>query len=948
MSSLVHHVRQSVRPQDYWEWVFPGLAWPPGGIEPRLKSPLRDDHNPSLTVNKDTGAWCDHGSDDNGTSIISFHAALNNITHQEAAADLFQAFLHPVIDSKTVRKWHRNLKANQSMLDYLVRQRFVSMEVIEQFQLGLHMGRISIPVKNEYGLYVNAKRYKPNGKPKIISYKIEDEPRSYGSPTMLFPVSVMMNTSDEDVVFVTEGELDTLALLSLGIMAVTGTSGAKAWPVQYNELFRNREVVIAYDNDADGTKYDQRVMRHLSSIARVIKRLKIPHIKYGKQHEKTTKDVTDWIKVDPTMRKAENWLAAAEAAEVMVENPRELVEARDVQRVALDRASSSEYYGQRIRVDALVTGKDTAPYILPKKFRVSCSKQCEGCPLAESAKPFREKVVDPRDPATLEMIDASKATIRRVMITTAGLPIKPSCRHECEVVETVNIERLLLIPSLDDKESQYVIRPSYYIGHGLPSNRTYGFEGQTVADPVDQHATHLFDQATPVQDQIETFELTPELVTKLRSFQARGKTGRHVLAKLRTIAEWQATNVTKIRSRPDLHIGVDLVFHSVRSFQFNGEVVKRGMLDVLVLGDTRCGKGYVTEGLIRYYNLGEVANGENCSFAGLVGGCESVGKRFIVKWGIIPLNNGRLVAIDEASALSEEEFGHMSRVRSEGIAEISKIVREQTQANTRLVWLSNTRSGRGIMSYNSGVQAIKELVGANEDIARFDYAITVATNEVSSDIINTVSTSDGDDKADLYPRDLCRSLVLWAWSRASKDITFTPEATTGIIEAAKRLGMKYNATIPLVQAENVRIKLAKIATAIACRVFSCDPTGQQVIVNIEHVEAAEMFITECYSKPSMGYDSYSNSANSKMTISDEGALSTAFEALGDCKIATTSGLLTLHHVTADTLADYTGDMYTAKTLLGQLVLLGCVSRWEKGNWYFKNPAFTVWLRERAK
>ena len=662
---------------------------------------------------------------------------------------------------------------------------------------------------------------------------------------------------------------------------------------------------------------------------------------------KTTKDVTDWMIAVPAMRTPSAWVDHAAKAKNVVDNPESFVERAPTQQVPLDQASRAEYYGKRISVDALVTGKDTAPYVLPKTYRVTCSKQCDDCPLAESNQQMREKKLEVSDPQVLELIDIDKNRLQRALLTIAGMPAKPACKSKCQVIETFNVEQLLMIPTLDSKSSQYVMRPSYYVGHGLHTNRSYRFEGTTTADPQDQHATHLFDKARPVQDEIETFELTSEMKTKLARFKVKGElTARSVMRHINSIAEWQSRNITRIRERYDLHIAVDLVFHSVASLTFNGESIKRGMLDVLILGDTRCGKGYVTEGLTKYYGLGEVASGENCSFAGLVGGCESIGKRFIVKWGLIPLNNGRLVVIDEASSLAENDFGRMSRVRSEGVAEISKIVREQTVANTRLIWLSNPRSGRPIMSYNAGVMAIKELVGANEDISRFDFAVTVASNEVQSSVINTVSHNETFDAAK-YPRDMCRALVLWAWSRAPESITFTEDATRAVIDNAITFGTTYNSSIPLVQAENIRVKIAKISAAVAARVFSTDETSEKLVIHRAHVEAACQFMRQCYSKSSMGYDTYSVSANEKMVIHDTQRLSDLFNQVGDARHQAVIGLLTLHQVTAEALSDYTGDMVASKTLLGDLVQLGCVSRYEKGSWYMKSQAFAAWLREQA-
>src|SRR5690606_10997782 len=223
----------------------------------------------------------------------------------------------------------------------------------------------------------------------------------------------------------------------------------------------------------------------------------------------------------------------------------------------------------------------------------------------------------------------------------------------------------------------------------------------------------------------------------------------------------------------------------------------------------------------------------------------------------IPMNPNRLVVIDEASSIDNTGFPKLSRVRSEGVAEITKIVRESTAAKARLLWLANPVSGRPIMSYSSGVHAIKELIGANEDISRFDFCMTVAADEVDARIINEVKGVEDTSDVNRYSQSSMRSLVLWAWSRTRDQVQFTPRAVREVIDQAIQFGKQYTSSIPLVQTENIRIKIAKVAAAVAARTFSCDEAGESLIVHREHVQAACQFMRQLYAKPSMAYDSFS-------------------------------------------------------------------------------------------
>lgn len=943
--TLIEYVKSRIDPKEYYSKVFPDIRWPSGGGEPRVMCCFhKDKSTPSLHVNGESGAYYCHGCGAGGNHIISFHAAYRVIKPMDAAAELFDEHIHPTIGAKKVRRWRSKLRKTPIARRY-VHSRLVTRRIMRAADLGWDGEHIMFPIKNEFGFIVNVKSYNPLAKrggkiPKMLNYRVKDEDKTYGSPPMLYPLWAMKIAKEKQYVVICEGEWDALFLLSMGIPAVTSTAGSKSWPKQYNEEFRGLKVIIAYDNDKDGTKYDRLPMKQLSKIALEIRRLKIPKFVNGQK----TKDVNEWGLNDRKMLNPKAWRKLFKKAELILHNTPEMINQSEAEPVPLDQASQAKWFNRRIQVDALISGKHTAPYLLPSKARVTCDQSCDDCPLLRSGKSFKDVKLEGTDPKMLDMIDSAQEKVHRMCIQAAGVKMTPSCKGKCEVLETLNIEKILLIPTLDSKTQQYVTRWCYYVGHGLKTNRAYRFEGTTTANPDDQQATHLFDDAKTVQDELDTFRMTPELGKQLEIFRPRNL---KLMAHLMNIADWQSRNITKIRERPDMHIAVDLVFHSLHSFNFCDEVIRRGMLDVLVVGDTRCGKGYIAENIVRYLGLGEVASGEMCSFAGLVGGLQQVGNNWIITWGAIPLNHGRMVIIDEASSLSEDNISKMSRMRSEGVCEINMIKRESTQANTRLLWLSNSRDGQPITRRNYGVETIKSLIGANEDISRFDFAMTVATNEVPSEVINSEDEVDTSDSAK-YPRDLCRALVLWAWSRRPDQVKFTPKAIKAIIRNAIEFGNEYSPTIPLVQAENIRIKLAKISAAVAARVFSADASYETVIVKSEHVKCACSFLRMIYSKPSMAYDLYSRAAVNNNTMRDNSVQIAKIFGQIDNVRETIDGLLVLNRITSDTLADYIGDPLAAKALLSDLVKARCINRNESSNYYMKNTAFSAWLRQYRK
>src|SRR4029077_15898652 len=92
----------------------------------------------------------------------------------------------------------------------------------------------------------------------------------------------------------------------------------------------------------------------------------------------------------------------------------------------------------------------------------------------------------------------------------------------------------------------------------------------------------------------------------------------------------------------------------------------------------------------------------------------------------------------------------------------------------------------------------------------------------------------------------------WAWSRKPEQIIWTEKATKDCLRAAEKMGSKYNQDPPLVQANNVRIKIARVATAMAMRLFSADD-DLNCIVKPEHVGAAVHLMDRIYGMKGFGY-----------------------------------------------------------------------------------------------
>jgi hypothetical protein len=365
---------------------------------------------------------------------------------------------------------------------------------------------------------------------------------------------------------------------------------------------------------------------------------------------------------------------------------------------------------------------------------------------------------------------------------------------------------------------------------------------------------------------LEEFRLTPELRDNLKIFCPRD--GQTAYRKMYEIADDLIANVTQVWGRQIMHIGMDICFHSGLEFDFLGTLVDKGWVEMMIIGDSRTGKTHAAKHLVNHYHAGTLYSCDQASLAGLVGGVHQPngGRQWQMKWGAIPLNDRRLMVLDEAQSLVDKGIiENMSGIRSSGIAEVTKIEYASTTARTRLLWIANPPNGAQLRTLpDGGMDGLRQMMPAHEDIARFDFAMAAGSDEVPTEIINSANHRK---VKHVYSSELCAALVMWAWSRRRDQIKWEPGAERYLLKVATALGRRYVATVPLIQPENVRIKLARMAVAIAARTFSSDHTGECLIVRRGHIRDAARFLHQVYNNDLFGYGRMSQRAMRESKVS---------------------------------------------------------------------------------
>lgn len=829
--------------------------------ESKFLCPFHGDTEPSANINLQTGLWFCHVCNEGGSPIdillrldksLNFRGAVERIGAMvglEPPAKHGQAVPSNVvqIDSatkgklteKNIEMWHASALRADWLMQWFAEKRGYTEATIKAFKLGWDGQRVTIPVRDEDGRLVNVRRYRdPRDKNQGAAGKMIGLAAGMNE-ARLWPLDALQQA---DVILV-EGEWDAMLMRQHGFTnTLTVTSGAGIFNPEWVPLFDGKNVTIIYDNDDAGRRGEQSVAAKLSRAALVA----IAHI----PNLPAKGDVTDFF--------VEQGRSADELREIIGDaspylRAPDIEEEPDAIPSRLYEASDARNRGKRLSLPVLLSGKATTPYTVPYKYVARCDmsnkRYCAICPLSEVGGE-KKVTLQPGDAQVLQLVNVSTTQQQAALKAMSGAV--PQCnRPIVEVSEAINVEELRLIPELDtavDGDTEYVTRTGYFLGHGLRPNRSYQMIGYSHPHPKTQATVHLLSEAIPAQDNISAFAMTPELRDRLQMFTGDPTT------RMSDIYEDFRLTVHRIQDRFDMQVAYDLVWHSVISFYFNGAFVRRGWVETMVMGDSGQGKTEMAMALLGHYRLGQRVQGEQSSTAGLIGGLEKMGDSWMLSWGQVPLNDKRLLIIDEAQGLAASQIEGMSDVRATGVAEITKIRTERTNARCRLVWLANPVSGLTLSQHNQGVLAIKDLFKKPEDIRRLDFALTVASGDVRLERVNV--RHDEAATTPRYPSDSCRDLVLWAWSRRPDQVEFTKDAVDLILSEATRMGRSYHASIPLVEPSDQRLKLARLAAATAARTFST-PDGEKLLVNADHVRFVVDFLERIYNATSMSYGEYS-------------------------------------------------------------------------------------------
>lgn len=710
-------------------------------------------------------------------------------------------------------------------------QRGITEEMILEYKLGSSGDGIIYPVFVN-GILLDKRTYNPN--PQENEAKIKSQT---GAHPLLFPFDHW--SRDERPTLLCAGENDTLLARKYGFNALTSTFGEGSFPDVFLGLFKNKTVYICYDCDEAGRKGSLKVAFKLKDVGANVKLVDL-----GLTGEKDDKDITDFfIKHHKTAHDLQHVIdeAIPYDGDMYQQAKNEYYPL-----VNLWEVHHGEYSGKRISSRVAMMGKYDMPMEVPTAIEWECTRPeaensvCELCP--KNRKSGWWVLEDQNLHEVLELVEVDKVTQEKAINRFIGLP--PKCPGISKVRrEKKHVQKVIFSPDSETESESSGFKMaehySYVLGLDLEDGNRYRAYMRRYPHPKTQAVVSVVDKVENSDAGINQFKVTEDVIQLLSQFQGRPS---DVMDQLFEVGKQVIGNYVPRQ----IFEAVIMMYHSVLDLRLAGKPLRRGYLEGLIVGASRTGKTEAASRWMEFLKLGNMTAVKGATVPGLLGGADKLpsgGHR--IRWGTIPRNNKGLLILDEMSGIPQNVISAMTDMRSSGVATIEKIVSGKAPARTRLLWTSNQRSqfdgtSRPIDLYVNGVDIIRELVGTNEDIARFDFIIIVPENDTfMNPLLNKGTGVKLENTA-------FRNLVYWAWTRSIDQVVFDLNVEQYMWQLSEELNDKYYTKGLNIFGAETFTKLARIAASCAAMCFSHDGTGENMVIRKEHADWARDFMVRCY------------------------------------------------------------------------------------------------------
>ena len=805
---------------------------------------------PSAHINLDKGVFhckvCEKG-----LSEVSFISEILGCKYEAASkiASLYR-------DVENLHSWNQ-LKLNPRTKE-ICNELGISDEVIEELHLKTENREedIAFPVLM-YGKVVDVRNYSPyNRAAKIRS-------RAGSTTGMVIPFDLWLNTNPHTWTIICAGEKDMAVARSNGFNAITLTGGEKALP-KILKPFKNRRVAICYDHDEAGIEGAKSVAAAILPYAAEV-RICTGFHEICKEHGE---DITDFFtKYKKTKRDLQKYIINSP-----VFTPEEAAVVSKVTHpfVTLLEASQPKYIGRVVQsnIQVVATYEKAMPVpttIHAVKLNTNGDDKYN---LMQQGETRDWELCDKTCQDVLKLVD-NNFTEQQIRDNTREIlgitKIERDVKIERPTKETVyqcNVTDLFEVTTKNPQTIEFV---AYVIGKRLESGKKYCITYKLTPHPFKgQQLTMIILDATEAADSITDFHLTED--NKKMLDQVKNMEGS-VHDKVETLSE-MAKSYIGYDGYNKLIKAIDLSFHAALQFNFNGNT-ERGTLDTLIVTESRIGKSSTAEALQKLYSLGTFVSlaGGNATIAGIIGGSNKVNGSYQTRAGLLPMNHRGLVIFEELAKCDKDLVKALTDTRSSGSVKITRVSGDlQLPALVRMITLSNVKSSskniQPIASYPNGITILVDLIGAPEDIARYDLMLVMG--ETGNRIIDPNWRPITPFEPEVY-----KTKIRWVWSRNPDQIIITRDVVEYIFKKCNELNSKYDSHIKIFGTEAWK-KVARLATAIAGYVVSTDDTYEKIIVTTECVDEAVDYLISCYDNNTFKLKEYVDNERRYGDIDDDG------------------------------------------------------------------------------
>lgn len=782
--------------------------------EVKVLCPFHEDTHPSASINtyKDLfHCWvCDIGYNEE-----QFIARINGIS----SADAFKLLdKYQVQDGWEIEKGL--LWSNALMLSKVVNLG-ISKQTIEDMKLGLvkdgDKKYLGIPVYYN-NILVDIRRYnimKYEGQPKMMGNE--------GARTgWLIPYDAFL--SSDNTCYLFEGEKDMLMARELGINAYTLTGGAGAKPNEYViNAFKNKEIILCYDNDDAGHKGMEGVYKEIKELAKSVK-----YIEIGDVVKENKEDFYDYI------NKYDGNVFEFYALEQHHFNLEEL---DNVKTITIKDALKDSKLRKDLRSVVTITSEFADPYSVPtvveikkvKDFNTKLDTMFEN----ETRTWFLEKY-NMQDMLELIEVNAKNVELNAKFKTYLGISQK-----EPGLEITAKEPKTVFKSVVSDKDND---------GSGV-SLDIYSFEklkvgGQYIIDyRIYPHPTKN-QKLIAVAFNIKLVHDNNNYVVnkeKLSQFKSDGS----IKEQLDRLYESAKHHIAK-HLNYDIWLMTDLVFNSILDFKY-GESM-RGALDVFFLGDTQVGKSETTSKMTELYNFGHFLSLKTSTTVGLIGGSNKVDGAFCNTIGAIPRQHKRLVILEEFSGARPDFIKTMTDIRSSNELRISRVSGELVvPCKLRMITISNpindeNGNPRFLSTFPNGIMPLMELIKSAEDVARYDGFLLIPKVENRFNPFAYKLTGEE------IPKECYEEKANWVVTRSEDNVKFADGVESYIWEKSEELNKLFECNFPLFGTTTSK-KLARFCVALASLVMSVDENYENIIVTKDIVDFMVDYLIKIYTSP---------------------------------------------------------------------------------------------------